>query len=47
MLYFGTSEILEPDNVKFDINIVIFGQLNAKLWRIQCMSAAMLLWVTL
>ena len=36
MLYIGTSEFLEPENVKFDINIVIFGQRNAKLGRIRC-----------
>ena len=49
MLYFITSEFLEPKNVKFDINIVIFGQLNAKLGvrvYIQCMLASMLLLLT-
>ena len=43
MLYIGTSEFLEPENVKFDIKIVIFGKRNAKLWRIQCILVAMLL----
>ena len=28
---FVPSEFIEPKNVKFDINIVIFGQLNANL----------------
>ena len=42
MLYIATSEFLEPENVKFDINIVIFGQRNAKLERIQCIFVAML-----
>ena len=45
--YFVTSEFLGPDNVKLDSNIVIFGLLIAKFGRIQCMSVAMLLWVTL
>ena len=43
MLFLGTSEFLKPKNVKFDINIVIFGQRHAKLGRIQCMLVAMLL----
>ena len=42
MFYFVTSEFLGPDNVELDSNIVIFGQHNAKLGRIQCMLAAML-----
>ena len=43
MLYIATSEFLEPENVKFDINILIFGQHSAKLGRIQCIFVAMLL----
>ena len=46
MLYFATSELIEPENVKFDIIIVSFGQRNAKLGRFQCMLVAMLLLVT-
>jgi len=46
VFYFVISEFIEPKNVKFDINIVIFGQRNAKLGCIQCMLVAMLLLLT-
>ena len=46
MLYLVTSEFLGLNNVELDSNVVIFGQRNAKLGRIQCMLVAMLLLVT-
>ena len=46
VFYLVTSEFLGPKNVEFDSNIVVFGQRNMKLWRIQCMLAAKLLLVT-